>query len=108
MMASSNGNSSLLVSEEELRVYLGLNGKVTSQKVGREEDISVSLLAKDSEIAILKGKNESLERENTQLLANISQMQQSDLDRPIIDRINALSRKHPRYGYCRIAALLRR
>jgi transposase InsO family protein len=31
-----------------------------------------------------------------------------DIDRPIIDRINALSEQHPRYGYRRIAALLRR
>ena len=31
-----------------------------------------------------------------------------DIDRPIIDRINALAEKHPRYGYRRIAALLRR
>ena len=33
---------------------------------------------------------------------------QPDLDRPIVDRINDLSRKHPRYGYRRVAALLRR
>ena len=33
---------------------------------------------------------------------------QPDLDRPIIDKINNLSREHPRYGYRRIAALLRR
>ena len=36
------------------------------------------------------------------------QPKQPDLDRPVIDRITALSEKHPRYGYRRIAALLRR
>ena len=30
------------------------------------------------------------------------------IDRPIIDRINTLAEQHPRYGYRRIAALLRR
>ena len=30
------------------------------------------------------------------------------LDRPVIDRITVLSEKHPRYGYRRIAALLRK
>ena len=36
------------------------------------------------------------------------QPKQPDLDRPIIDKIVALSEKHPRYGYRRITALLRR
>ena len=31
-----------------------------------------------------------------------------DIDRPIIDRINTLAEQHPRYGYRRIAELLRR
>ena len=31
-----------------------------------------------------------------------------DIDRPIIDRINTLAEQHPRYGYRRISALLRR
>ena len=93
-----NRNSALLVSEEELRVYLGLNGKVTSPEVGRKEDLSVSLLAKDAEISILKNKVESLERENAQLLANISQFQQlsTNLNTVLESRGNELDKSNER------------
>ena len=63
-----NRNSSLLVSEEELRIYLATNGKITSSEVGRKPDISRSLQSMDTEIKSLKEKIVILE--NNLVVAN--------------------------------------
>jgi hypothetical protein len=55
-----NKNSPLLVSNEEIRTYLAINGKITSKDIGRPSPHSVSLLAKDEEIKGLLNQIEYL------------------------------------------------
>ena len=54
-------NSTLMVSQEELRAYLAINGKLTSDEVGRPSELTASLLEKDNQIKGLEEKLKSVE-----------------------------------------------
>ena len=54
-------NSTLMVSQEELRASLAINGKLTSEDVGRPSELTASLLEKDNQIKGLEEKLKSVE-----------------------------------------------
>jgi hypothetical protein len=88
-----NKNSALFVDQGELRVFLGLNGKVTSPNVGRGEDLSVSLKAKDDKIQQLILEKQVLELavKNGQQLAVKNDELVASLQNNIKDRENQIT-----------------
>ena len=60
-------NSTLMISQEELRAYLSINGKLTSKEIGRPSELTASLTAKEQELQ--KIKEELQKRE--ELIANL-------------------------------------
>jgi len=70
----NNHSSPLLVSANELKCYLALNGTITPPKVGRPNTPSVSMVEKDKEIERLEKQLEITERElsiNTQRVEDL-------------------------------------
>ena len=70
----NNHSSPLLVSTDELKLYLAINGTITPPKVGRPSTPSVSVVEKDKEIERLEKQLEITERElsmNTQRVEDL-------------------------------------